>query len=412
MESLSSTYQKFKTLNDPVYGFVHIPEGILSDLMEHPWMQRLRRISQTALTYLVYPGATHTRFHHALGATHITRQAISVLRQKGHDVSAEEEEGVLIAIMLHDIGHGPFSHTLEHTLINVHHEDISLLFMHALNQQHGGKLDRAISIFNNTYHKPFLHQLVSSQLDMDRLDYLRRDSFFTGVSEGMVNTERLISMLNVANGQLVVDAKAVYSIEKFLVARRLMYWQVYLHKTVLSAEYLLVRILERARFLREAGSEVPCSNALHYVLDHRLSVEELAGKLDLYARLDDVDILSAIKGWMYHNDEVLAELSRRLIDRDLLKVRLREQPFSKEEVDAYKNRAKKALGLSDESLSYFVFSGAIENRAYNTETASISLLESNGTITPIANDAHIMDIQAFSRTFRQYYLCYPYSRGK
>lgn len=407
MEIRPSTYQKFKTLNDPVYGFVHIPEGVLSDLMEHPWVQRLRRISQTALTYLVYPGATHTRFHHALGATHITRHAISVLRQKGHSISTEEEEGVLIAILLHDIGHGPFSHTLEHTLINVHHEDISALFMHALNQQFEGKLDMAISIFNNTHHTPFLHQLVSSQLDMDRLDYLRRDSFFTGVSEGMVNTERLISMLNVANGQLVVDAKAVYSIEKFLVARRLMYWQVYLHKTVLSAEYLLVRILERARYLREAGDDVPCSMALHYVLNNRLSAEQLAGKLDVYAELDDVDILSAIKGWMRHPDNILSELSRRLIHRDLLKVKLQEHPFSAEEVEVYKQQAFAVLNLPEEAIGYFVFSGAIENRAYNTETASISLLESNGTITPIANDAHIMDIQAFSQTFRQYYMCYP-----
>ncbi len=408
MKLEANSYQKFKTLNDPVYGFVQIPDGLIFDLLNHPWMQRLRRISQTALTYMVYPGATHNRLHHAIGATHIARLAVEVLRRKGVDISAKEEEGLLVAVLLHDIGHGPFSHTLEHTLINVPHESISLLYMKELNKQFDGQLSEAIKIFTDTHPKSFLHQLVSSQLDMDRLDYLRRDSFFTGVSEGMVNTERLISMLNVANNQLVVDAKAVYSIEKFLVARRLMYWQVYLHKTVLSAEYMLVRILERARFLSENGAEVPCSAALHYVLTHRLTPDNLS--LEDYAQLDDVDILSALKQWIHHEDSVLSGLSSRLINRRLLKVKLREKAFTKEEVASFRQQARDRFGLSDEEVGYFVFSDLIENRAYNTERSHISLLEADGSITPISEDAHIMDIQAFSRTFRQYYLCYPSSK--
>jgi len=405
MSKTPNSYQKFKTLNDPVYGFVQIPAGTVFSLLNHPWMQRLRRISQTALTYLVYPGATHNRLHHVIGATHITRLALDVLRRKGVSISDDECEAVLIAILLHDIGHGPFSHTLEHTLIDVRHEELSLRYMQALNDEMNGKLSLAIEIFTNTYSKPFLHQLVSSQLDMDRLDYLRRDSFFTGVSEGMVNTERLISMLNVADGQLVVDAKAVYSIEKFLVARRLMYWQVYLHKTVLSAEYLLVRILERARVLSERGVEVSCSAALQYVLINRLSIEQVS--LEMYARLDDIDVLSAIKDWVYHSDSILSSLSKRLVNRDLLKVRLSDEPFAVEIIEDIRKRVKINHNLSDEALSYFVFSGAIENRAYNTEISDINLLEKDGSITPISRDAHIMDIQAFSRTFRKYYLCYP-----
>ena len=408
MPKMPDSYQKFKTLNDPVYGFVQIPGGLLFTLLEHPYVQRLRRITQTALTYLVYPGATHNRLHHVIGATHITRQAVEVLRRKGHVISDEEEEAVLVAILLHDIGHGPFSHTLEHTLINIHHEEISLLFMQALNKEFDGKLSLAIEIFTNTYNKPFLHQLVSSQLDMDRLDYLRRDSFFTGVSEGMVNTERIISMLNIADGQLVVDAKGVYSIEKFLVARRLMYWQVYLHKTVLSAEYLLVRILERARMLVEEGKvEVVCSSTLSYFLQNRVDVEAMRGKLSVFAQLDDIDVLSAVKLWMCSSDPVLADLSARLINRNLLKVRLREKPYSAEEVADRREEAMRRYGWTEEEVGYFVFSGSAENLAYNTETASICLLEGNGKITSISEDAHIMDIRAFSRTFRQYYICFP-----
>lgn len=405
MKIQANSYQKFKTLNDPVYGFVQIPDGLIYDLLNHPWMQRLRRISQTALTYMVYPGATHNRLHHAIGATHIARLAVEVLRRKGVDISAKEEEALLIAVLLHDIGHGPFSHTLEHTLIRVSHERISLLYMNELNNQFNGQLSEAISIFTDTHPKSFLHQLVSSQLDMDRLDYLRRDSFFTGVSEGMVNTERLISMLNVANNQLVVDAKAVYSIEKFLVARRLMYWQVYLHKTVLSAEYMLVRILERARYLSQSGVEAPCSAALKYVLTDELTEHNLS--LERYSQLDDVDILSALKQWVGHTDSVLSGLSSRLINRRLLKVKLREKAFSENEVADYRQRAQERFGLSNEEVGYFVFSDVIENRAYNTDRSHISLLEADGSITPISEDAHIMDIQAFSRTFRQYYLCYP-----
>jgi uncharacterized protein len=408
MPKMPDSYQKFKTLNDPVYGFVQIPGGLLFSLLEHPYVQRLRRITQTALTYLVYPGATHNRLHHVIGATHITRQAIEVLRHKGHFISEEEAEAVLAAILLHDIGHGPFSHTLEHTLINIPHEEISLLFMHALNREFDGKLTLAIEIFTNTYKKPFLHQLVSSQLDMDRLDYLRRDSFFTGVSEGMVNTERIISMLNVSEGKLVVDAKGVYSIEKFLVARRLMYWQVYLHKTVLSAEYLLVRILERARMLAEQGRvDIPCSQALSYFLRHRADIEMMKEKLEVFAQLDDIDVLSAVKSWMDSKDPVLADLSGRLINRNLLKVRLRERPYSESEVSERKQDAMQRYGWTEEEAGYFVFSGSAENLAYNTETASICLMEGNGRITSISEDAHIMDIRAFSRTFRQYYLCFP-----
>ncbi|MCC5917487.1 MAG: HD domain-containing protein [Cryomorphaceae bacterium] len=404
----SDSYQKFKTLSDPVYGFIQLPYGLLFDLLEHPYMQRLRRISQTSLTYMVYPGATHNRLHHVIGATHLTRQAILVLRRKGHEITEEEEEAVLAAILLHDIGHGPFSHTLENTLIKVSHEEISLLFMEHLNREFRGKLSLAIEIFANRYGKPFLHQLVSSQLDMDRLDYLRRDSFFTGVSEGMVNTERIISMLNVSDDQLVVDAKGVYSIEKFLVARRIMYWQVYLHKTVLSVEFMLVKLLEWARLLVNKNMlDISAPPALQFFLENEVGLELLRERLDIFAQLDDVDVMSAVKSWTKSSDYVLSDMSSRILNRRLFKVSLQETPFTKQQVSVKRQLVQTKFGLNDWEAKCYVFSGSSENRAYNTDKSSISLRENDGRIIPLSQDAHIMDIQAFSRNFKKYYMCFP-----
>ena len=326
----SSQYNsKRKILNDPIYGFITIPNELIFDLIEHPYFQRLRRISQLGLTNLVYSGANHTRFQHALGAMYLMGKAIDILRQKGHDITEDEALGVTIAILLHDIGHGPFSHTLEHTIVpGVSHEALSLLFMDRLNKEFDGKLDTAIQIFKNEHPKKYLNQLVSSQLDIDRLDYLRRDSFFTGVTEGIVGSDRIIKMMNIYQDNLVIEAKGIYSIEKFLVARRLMYWQVYLHKTVLSAENVLMRILGRARELALGGKKLICSDALRVFLYGKVTqndFKEQKDLLDSFAQLDDYDVLGAIKQWQNNDDFVLSNLSRRLVNRNLLKIKLQKE---------------------------------------------------------------------------------------
>ncbi|MFT4851266.1 MAG: HD superfamily phosphohydrolase, partial [Sediminicola sp.] len=327
-------HHKLKIVNDPIYGFITVPSKLIFELIEHPYFQRLRRISQMGMSYLVYPGAHHTRFHHALGAMHLMQKAVQVLRLKGVAISKDEEEALYIAILLHDIGHGPFSHAMEHSIVNnLSHEHLSLLFMEQLNRQFNNRLTFAIQIFKNEYHRDFLHQLISSQLDMDRLDYLRRDSFYTGVPEGAVNSERLITMLNVVDDKLVVEEKAIYSVEKFIVARRLMYWQVYLHKTSLVAEQLLVRVLKRAKELTLQGSELPASDSLLFFLKNAVSIDSFSeDMLRTFAELDDYDIVSALKSWVKVDDYVLQNLSKMILNRDLLKIKLKKKPVSQRRI--------------------------------------------------------------------------------
>ncbi len=402
-----SRTNKLKILNDPIYGFITIPNELIFDLLEHPYFQRLRRITQLGLTYLVYPGAYHTRFHHALGAMHLMRKAVEVLRQKGQAISESEEEAVYIAILLHDIGHGPFSHALENSIIpGIDHEQLSVAFMEELNAEFNGKLSLGIQIFKNEYPKKFLHQLISSQLDMDRLDYLRRDCYFTGVSEGKINTERLITMLNVAEDQIVVDAKGIYSVEKFIVARRLMYWQVYLHKTVLGAEYLLIQILKRARLIYQVGMPMP--SVLRPFLSGQIPADQKE-LIKLYARLDDADIMAAIKEWQYHEDRALSQLSRRLIDRDLLGVRMQEKAWTETEIKAYQKAAVEKYGLNDEAIKFLIFQQKISNNAYNPEKDRIQLLYKDGSLVDIAQAADQLNISALAKPVIKHFLFCPKS---
>lgn len=415
---MNSFSNKLKIFNDPIYGFVSLPYEIIYDLIDHPYFQRLRRIKQLGLTNLVYPGALHTRFHHAMGAMHLMEQAIDVIRSKGHEITEEEAKGVTIAILLHDIGHGPFSHALEHSIVNnITHEDISELFMNRLNKEFKGQLTLAIKIFQNKYSKKFLHQLVSSQLDMDRLDYLKRDSFYTGVSEGVISSDRIIKMLNVVNDQLAVEAKGIYSIEKFIIARRLMYWQVYLHKTVLSAENLLVNILKRAKDLAEkpAGRtggkvELFCTPALRTFLYKKYSENDFTTKpelLDTFAQLDDNDIMTSIKVWTSHPDIVLSMLCQQLVNRKLFKVELQNQPFKDDKVNAIKSDIKKRYKLNDKEVSYFVFGGNVTNDAYRADKIRINILFKDGSVVDIADASDQLSIDVLAKTVRKYYLCCP-----
>ncbi len=401
---------KKKIFNDPVYGFVSVPYGILFKLVEHPYFQRLRRIKQVSLTHYVYPGALHTRFHHAMGAMHLTQQAIHVLRTKGVEITEEESTGALIGILLHDIGHGPFSHTLEHTLMEVHHEELSIWFMEKLNEEYGGQLSLAIQIFKDEYHKKFLHQLISSQLDMDRLDYLNRDSFFTGVHEGVVGYHRLIQMLAVHDNKLVVEEKGILSIEKFLVARRMMYWQVYLHKTVLSAEQMLIRALKRAKNLANAGFDLQVPKSLAFFLNHEIRREDFVSNRDLlldnFARLDDFDIVSALKNFQESDDRLLAFLSHSIIDRRLFRLVLQNEPFADEEIRAVEEQVLKDYPFSKEEMPYLVFNGQETNSAYSTSKAEISILLKNGRVKPMSE---VSDYQVQSKQITKYYLCYPKS---
>lgn len=402
---------KRKIFNDPLYGFISIDRGLIYDVIEHPWFQRLRRINQLGLTNVVYTGANHTRFQHTLGAYHLMHQAISVIRQKGHEVTEMEAEGVYLAILLHDIGHGPFSHALEHSIIeNVSHEDISIQFMRALSKELNGALDLAIEIFTNNYHKTYLHQLVSSQLDMDRLDYLMRDSFFTGVSEGVIGSERIIQMLDVADGDLVIEAKGIYSVEKFIIARRLMYWQVYLHKTVLSAENLLVRIMKRATQLSRNGMELFASPALAFFLKSRISKDDFEKNskvLELFSQLDDFDIISAIKVWQSSADKVLSTLSQKLIKRNLLKSRFSDSPFSLNEIQKKMSEASTILNLSALETEFFVFTGKVENRAFKPQSEHINILHKDGSVHHIGEDAALLNISVLSEPVVKHFICYP-----
>ncbi len=402
---------KRKIVNDPVYGFITIPNALVFDLIEHPYFQRLRHIKQLGLTHLVYPGALHTRFHHALGAMHLTCQAIDVLRSKGHDISEAEAEAVTIAILLHDIGHGPFSHALEHSIVNdISHELISEFFMNALNKEFGGQLSLAIKIFKNTYSKKFLHQLISGQLDMDRLDYLNRDSFYTGVSEGVVGSERIIKMLSVVNDELVVEAKGIYSVEKFVLARSLMYWQVYLHKTVVSAENLMINILRRAKYLVQKGETVFATPALDCFLKKNFTHKEFLRNnhaLASFALLDDYDIYASVKVWASSSDSILSMLAQRLIKRKLFKIEFQNDPFNEFYINNIREKTIKSLNINPEDAGYFAFSDKTLNSIYSQASDKIKILQKDGQVVDITVASDQLDKTILSKTIVKYFLCYP-----
>ena len=400
---------KLKIFNDPIYGFITIPNSLIFDLIAHKYFQRLRRISQMGMTYLVYPGAHHTRFHHAMGCMHLMQKAVNVLRFKGVDISQEEEDALLVAILLHDIGHGPFSHAMEHSIVTgVSHEAISLLFMERLNLVFNGSLTLAIQIFKGEYPRNFMCQLISSQLDMDRADYLKRDSFYTGVAEGNINAERLIAMLNVVDDELVVEEKGIYSVEKFLVARRLMYWQVYLHKTSVSAEQLLMRVLKRAKELSNRGVDLKASSALSYFLKNEINHTNFTIEtLDIFAHLDDYDIVSAMKEWQYCEDFVLKNLCTMIINRDLLKVKLKNKKHKIENVKEYKEKVMKRYDISAKEADYFVFTGQVSNQAYELKSQNINILYKSGKIQDIVKASDQLNLKALSKPVTKYYICYP-----
>jgi HD superfamily phosphohydrolase len=397
-----------KIINDPVYGFITIDDPLVFQVISHPWYQRLRRVHQMAFAHLVYPGAVHTRLHHSLGAYHLMCNALTELKSKGVDITPEEETAAKIAILLHDIGHGPFSHALENVLINnTHHETISILIMRVLNEQMKVQLQKAIDIFTNNYTKPFLHQLISGQLDVDRMDYLSRDSFFTGVSEGVIGYDRILKMLTVYNGDLMVEEKGIYSIEKFLVARRLMYWQVYLHKTVLGAEKTLVKIVQRARQLILRGNEVQAASPIFdFFLKSNTNTAFIEQHLDKFCLLDDFDVLATIKTWIFHSDTVLSTLCRCLIERRLLKVKLQAEPFDQEWIKTLRNNICQHLKIKDEDCDYFIFTGEAENTTYNPVVERIHILLKNGMVTDISKVDNALIHQALASPVKKYYICY------
>ena len=399
---------KLKIINDPIYGFINIPDPLIFDLIQHPYFQRLRRISQMGLSYMVYPGAMHTRFHHAIGAMHLMQTAINVLRFKEVEISPEEEQAALIAILLHDIGHGPFSHALEYSILqDISHEDISLALMEKLNKELSGRLELAIQIFKGEYPKQFLTDLISSQLDVDRLDYLRRDSFYSGVIEGQVNSERLIKMMNVKNNQLVIDEKGIYSIEKFIISRRLMYWQVYFHKTGLMFEKILEKALQRAKELIRKGVEVPMDERLFYLFTHK--IEKLSQEqLDVYTQLDDSDILYHLKEWINHPDFVLSYLSDMIINRKHLnKLEISPKKFEKNYVHKMKEEVLAQFPIKKADLSYLVFKDKIKHIAYDQKTKPILLLQKNGDLIEFSRATDKRNISALSHPVKKHYFSYP-----
>ncbi|MCB0496069.1 MAG: HD domain-containing protein [Cyclobacteriaceae bacterium] len=400
---------KKKIFNDPIYGFISIPSELIYDIIETPYFQRLRRIKQTGLADLVYPGALHTRFHHALGAMHLMSRTLDNLREKGHRISNEEYEAALIAILLHDTGHGPFSHTLEFSLLNnVSHEAISLLVMKKLNQLFDNQLELAIRIFTNTYERPFFHQLVSSQLDIDRLDYLKRDSFFTGVSEGTIGSDRIIKLFDVVDDQIVIEEKGIYSVENFLSARRLMYWQVYLHKTGVAADAMLNNIITRAKWLVQNSTDLYASPALQTFLAKNISLATFESESDVlstFIQLDDYDIWASIKSWSHEKDTVLAYLSHSLLNRNLYKIKLGNEPYNE-----LKDKLMGKLleqGKPEQELSYYISDGSISNAAYMAHNQKIKLLKKNGSIVDIEETADLPNIKAMSKIVTKYYLCWP-----
>ena len=402
---------KKKIFNDPVYGFITIPDEILFDVIEHPYMQRLRRIMQLGLSHLVYPGALHTRFHHVVGATHLMSLAVETIRKKGFEITKEEERAVLLAILLHDIGHGPFSHALEYDIVNnVSHEKISGYFIQELAKGFGEDLERALLIFKNTYSKPFLHQLVSSQLDMDRLDYLNRDSFYSGVSEGIIGSDRLIDMLTVHEGNLVMEEKGIYSIEKFIVSRRLMYWQVYLHKTVVSAEFMLIHALRRAKELIMRGDELFGSPALLFFLQNHITEKEFENNVEVlknFALLDDYDILGALKIWQHCSDRVLSLLSSGIVNRNLFKIEISREPYSEDRVALEKEIVKSSFKLTDDEVHYFVYTDVLSNKAYNENKQNINLMMKSGEIMDLSKASDNLNISALAQPVEKFFICYP-----
>lgn len=402
---------KKKIFNDPVYGFITIPDEILFDVIEHPYMQRLRRIMQLGLSHLVYPGALHTRFHHVVGATHLMSLAVETIRKKGFEITKEEERAVLLAILLHDIGHGPFSHALEYDIVNnVSHEKISGYFIQELAKGFGEDLERALLIFKNTYSKPFLHQLVSSQLDMDRLDYLNRDSFYSGVSEGIIGSDRLIDMLTVHEGNLVMEEKGIYSIEKFIVSRRLMYWQVYLHKTVVSAEFMLIHALRRAKELIMRGDELFGSPALLFFLQNHITEKEFENNVEVlknFALLDDYDILGALKIWQHCSDRVLSLLSSGIVNRNLFKIEISREPYSEDRVALEKEIVKSSFKLTDDEVHYFVYTDVLSNKAYNENKQNINLMLKSGEIMDLSKASDNLNISALAQPVEKFFICYP-----
>jgi HD superfamily phosphohydrolase len=407
---------KRKIINDPVYGFIAVPGDLIYGLIEHPWFQRLRNIRQLGLTSFVYPGACHTRFQHCLGAFHLMELAINTLREKGIKISSEEEEGAIAAILLHDIGHGPFSHALENSIIEgISHEMISLHLMNSINSSMDGRLSLAIEIFKGTYRRRFLHELVSGQMDMDRLDYLRRDSFFTGVIEGSVSSDRIIRMLNVVDDSLVIDEKGIYSLEKLLIARRLMYWQVYMHKTVLASESLLVKVLKRAKELVSSGRDIYATPALRFFLSNRITAASLTGAGELpagliisnFARLDDSDILTSARYWADDSDRVLSDLAGRLVNRNLFAIELQNEPFSEERIESLEKMTVSILGIDKELSGYYVFSDSVSNLAYAPDSPEVMVLLKNGRSACISEVSDMFDHRFLSERITKFFLCYP-----
>ncbi|MEY2670245.1 MAG: hypothetical protein RLZZ577_561 [Bacteroidota bacterium] len=404
-----SQINKLKIFNDPIYGFITIPNALIYDLIQHPYFQRLRRISQMGLSYLVYPGANHTRFHHALGCMHLMQKAVDVLRFKGIAISDEEESALYIAILLHDIGHGPFSHAMEKSIVEeVHHEAISLVFMSQLNDEFKGQLSLAIQIFKGEYHRKFMLQLISSQLDMDRMDYLKRDSFYSGVAEGNVNSERLIQMMNVVEDVLVIEEKGIYSVEKFLMSRRLMYWQAYLHKTSLVAELILTKVLKRAKELTLKGITLPCSEPLLFFMQNRIALENFnAQTLDLFSQLDDFDIISALKSWQGQDDFILSSLSKMIINRDLPKIKVVTDKLLLEDMLPLQERFAAENNISIADTNYFIFKGKIKNQAYSKEAEPIRILKKDRTIEDVVEASDQLNLKSLSKSVTKYYICFP-----
>ena len=404
-----SQINKLKIFNDPIYGFITIPNPLIYDLVQHPYFQRLRRISQMGLSYLVYPGANHTRFHHALGCMHLMQKAVEVLRFKDVIISPEEENALYIAILLHDIGHGPFSHAMESSIVeDVHHEEISLLLMNQLNIEFDGQLSLAIQVFKGEYDRKFMLQLISSQLDMDRMDYLKRDSFYSGVSEGNVNSERLIQMMNVVDDVLVIEEKGIYSVEKFLMSRRLMYWQVYLHKTSLVAELILTKVLKRAKELTERGLILPCSEPLLFFMQKKVTIDTFDQKtLKLFTKLDDFDIISALKAWESQDDFILSSLSKMIINRDLLKIKLTNDKVPLEELQIQKERFSIQNKISLIESSYFIFKGKIKSQAYSKVAEPIRILNKDKTIEDVVEASDQLNLKSLSKLVTKYYICFP-----
>jgi uncharacterized protein len=404
-----SQTNKLKIFNDPIYGFITIPNTLIYDLIQHPYFQRLRRISQMGMSYLVYPGAHHTRFHHAIGCMHIMQKAVQTLRFKGVLLSEEEENAIYVAILLHDIGHGPYSHAMEHSIVeDIHHEELSLLFMEQLDKEFDGKLALAIQVFKGEYHRKFMLQLISSQLDMDRMDYLKRDSFYSGVAEGNINSERLIQMMNVQEDYLVIEEKGIYSVEKFLVARRLMYWQAYLHKTSVVAELILTKILKRAKELTQKGIVLPCSDSLKFFMQNKIALSDFNKEvLDKFSYLDDYDVMGAIKSWQFHDDFVLQSLSKMILNRDLLKIQITDDKPNKDSFLDIKNKYISFTKISEKEAAYFVFKGKLKNQAYSKSSDPIRILRKDKTIEDVLEASDQLHLKALSKQVTKYYICFP-----